>query len=279
MPEKVEIISLVDNNVTSPGLLAEHGLSFLIRTGDQVILFDTGTGAVIIHNMLEMGINPHDITAVVLSHGHYDHAGGLKKVCEITGPVPVFAHPGVFGAKYKFSKGRDPRYIGIPWAQQELAQKGADFHFSQAAVELSEGVILTGEVPRRHDFETESNDFYLLTGREYVPDDLADDQSLVVTTPKGLVVILGCTHSGLINTLEHVLAITGSSQIYAVIGGTHLKEAGPGRVKKTIKALPQFGLQYFVGCHCTGFKASTALARALGDKFIYNDAGNTLRIE
>lgn len=279
MPARVEIINLVDNNVTSPGLLAEHGLSFLVRADNQAILFDTGTGVTIIHNILEMGINPRDITAVVLSHGHYDHAGGLKKVCEITGPVPVYAHPDVFGSKYKFSKGRDPRYIGIPWSQEELEQKGADFHLARSAVELGEGVLLTGEVPRKHNFETESNDFHLLDGGKYVPDSLLDDQSLVVTTPKGLVVVLGCTHSGLINTLEHILTITGAGSIYAVIGGTHLKDASRERVAETIRALPQFGMQYFIGCHCTGFRASVALAQALGDKFIYNHTGHIFRVD
>lgn len=279
MMPTVEIISLVDNNVTVPGLMAEHGLSFLVRAGDQTILFDTGTGAVIIHNLLEMGINPRDITAVVLSHGHYDHAGGLKKVCELTGPISVFGHPEFFGAKYKLEQGKEPRYIGIPWSQKELELTGADFHLNRATAELAEGVLLTGEVPRRHNFENEPNSFYLLNNGEYVPDALADDQSLVVNTHKGLVVILGCTHSGLINALDHVLAITGEDRIYAVIGGTHLKEASPVRLEKTIKALPQFGIQYFAGCHCTGFEASVALVRALGDKFTYYYTGKIFRID
>ncbi|NLW06664.1 MAG: MBL fold metallo-hydrolase [Clostridia bacterium] len=277
MPGAVEIISLVDNYVTASGLLAEHGLSFLVRTADQTILFDAGTGAVITHNLREMGINPREIKAVVLSHGHYDHSGGVKKICEVTGPVPVFAHPGIFGAKHKIEPGQEPKYIGIPRSQLELEQKGADFKLSQTPIEVSKGVLLTGEIPRRHGFENEANNFYLLNEEEYVADDLADDQSLVVTTAKGPVVVLGCTHSGLINTLDHILDITGADRIYAAIGGTHLKDASPERLAKTIKELPRFGLQHFVGCHCTGFVASSALAQALGDKFSYNYVGNVLK--
>ncbi|CEP66363.1 Beta-lactamase-like [Moorella glycerini] len=277
MAGTVEIINLVDNTVTTRGLIAEHGLAFLVRTGERTILFDTGAGGAVVQNMLSLGLDPREITAIALSHGHDDHTGGLKKICEITGPLPVYAHPDVFTAKYRLREGEKARYIGIPWSRAELETSGAIFHLSRQPVELVGGVILTGEIRRRQAFEATSKEFRLLAGGEYLQDSLWDDQSLIITTREGPLVLLGCAHSGLISTLEHILDLTGASRIFAVIGGTHLKDAGPERLEETIKSLPRFGLQYLVACHCTGFRASASLYQALGDKFIYNEAGRAFR--
>ena len=277
MPETIEIISLVDNTVTTRGLIAEHGLAFLVRIGERTILFDTGAGDAVVQNMLSLGLNPRKIAAIALSHGHYDHTSGLKKICEITGPLSVYAHPDVFTAKYRLREGEEAKYIGIPWSRAELETSGAIFHLSRQPVEVTEGVILTGEVRRRQTFEALSREFRLLAGGEYLQDSLWDDQSLVITTREGPLVLLGCAHSGLISTLEHVLELTGASRIFAVIGGTHLRDAGPERLQETIKALPRFDLQYLVACHCTGFRASVSLYQALGDRFIYNEVGRVFR--
>lgn len=277
MGKAIEIITLVDNIVFNRGLLAEHGMAFLIRAAGRTILFDTGAGAAVVHNALSLGVDPREITAVVLSHGHDDHTGGVKKICEITGPLPVYAHPDALAAKYRAKPGKEPQYIGVPWSREELEKSGAILHLSRAPVALAEGVLVTGEIPRRQDFETLSPEFCILSGGEYTQDGLLDDQALVLNTKEGLVVILGCAHAGLINTLEYILALTGSSQIYAVIGGTHLKNADAERLEKTLKALLQFGLQHFVASHCTGFRASAALYRALGDKFVFNEVGRVFK--
>ena len=277
MAATVEIINLVDNTVTVRGLIAEHGLAFLVRKGGKTFLFDTGAGAAVVQNMLSLGIDPREITGVALSHGHDDHTGGLKKICEITGPLPVYAHPDAFTAKYRLREGEEARYIGIPWSRAELETSGAVFHLSRQPVELAEGIVLTGEIRPRQAFEALSSEFRLLAGGEYLQDNLWDDQSLIISTQEGPLVLLGCAHSGLISTLERVLELTGAGRIFAVIGGTHLKDAGPERLEKTISALPRFGLRYLVACHCTGFRASAALYQDLGDKFIYNETGRAFR--
>ncbi len=273
----VEITNVVDNTVTTMGLIAEYGLAFLIRTGAKTILFDTGAGGVIVQNMLTLGLDPREITTIALSHGHADHTGGLKKISEIAGPLPVYAHPDIFTAKYSQREGEEARYTGIPWSRSELETSGAVFHLSRQPVAMEDGITLTGEIRRRQPFEALSPEFRLQSGGEYCQDNLWDDQSLIITTREGPLVVLGCAHAGLISTLEHVLDLTGASRIFAVIGGTHLKNASSERLAETVQALPRFDLQYLVACHCTGFRASAALYQALGDKFIYNGVGRVFR--
>ncbi|MGB9660915.1 MAG: MBL fold metallo-hydrolase [Moorellaceae bacterium] len=278
MTGTVEIITLADNMVVDRGLLAEHGLAFLVRVRGRSFLFDTGAGAAVVHNALSLGIDPREITAVVLSHGHDDHTGGLKKICEITGPLPVYAHPDALTAKYRVKPEKEPQYIGIPWSRKELEESGAIWHLSREPLALAEGVLLTGEIPRRRDFENPGPEFRILAGEEYIQDRLLDDQALVMDTEEGLVVVLGCAHAGLTNTLEYVLTLTGAGRIYAVIGGTHLKDAGEERLERTVRALPRFGVQYFIASHCTGFRAGVALYQALGDKFTFNEVGRRFKV-
>ncbi|HBT46738.1 MAG TPA: MBL fold metallo-hydrolase [Peptococcaceae bacterium] len=278
MAKAVEIVTLVDNVVFRRGLLAEHGLAFLIRAGGRTVLFDTGAGAAVVHNALSLGMDPRDINAAVLSHGHDDHTGGLKKICEITGPQPVYAHPDALAAKYRVKPGKEPQYIGIPWSREELEKTGAMLHLHREPVALAEGVVATGEIPRVYGFEALSPEFCVLAGGEYVQDRLLDDQALVLDTREGLVVILGCAHAGLINTLEYILQLMGSSRIYAVIGGTHLKDADAERLEKTAKELSRFDLQYFIAGHCTGLAAGAALYRALGDKLLFNEVGRVFKV-
>ncbi|MDK2820926.1 MAG: 7,8-dihydropterin-6-yl-methyl-4-(beta-D-ribofuranosyl)aminobenzene 5-phosphate synthase [Clostridia bacterium] len=276
---RVEIINLVDNTATKHGLLAEHGLSFLIRVNGEVILFDTGAGNTVVHNAREMGIDLSQIKKVVLSHGHYDHAGGLKKVCEVVNKsLPIYCHPETFSLKYRVDKNKKPIYIGTPWTKEEIEKIGGIFNLNCGPVELTDGVKLTGQIPRDCDFEDLNEVLCVKSGSGYVVDRLLDDQSLIIDTPKGPIVVLGCSHSGLINTLQYVLSLGKYNHIYAVIGGTHLKDASLSRLEKTMTLLPKFGIEHIIACHCTGFLASAKLYQTLGDKFCFNYVGRSFCI-
>ena len=259
----MRIVILADNVAGPRGLLAEHGLSLWLETRDRRILFDTGQGLALGHNAAALGVRLDRADAVVLSHGHYDHTGGLAAVLAGRRGLPVYAQPEVLSPRYARRDG-EAREIGMPaTARQALTQRGA-FRSSRAPLAVCDGVRLTGSIPRLTDFEDESGTFFLdADGHE--PDRLVDDQAAFVETRAGAVVLLGCAHAGVVDTLRQVEALT-SGPIRAVIGGMHLAAASPERIAATVRALDERGVRRVVPCHCTGLPATAALARELGDR-------------
>jgi len=271
----VKITTLCENSVSSRGLLGEHGLALLLSFQDQKILFDTGAGLTLLHNARVLGIELRDIDAVVLSHGHYDHTGGLTALVNTAGSVPVYAHPEVFGAKYRVDSPYNQRYIGIPWSQKELEQQGFNFHLNHSWTELAPGIILTGEIPRLEKPEGADPKLSLKTDQGTQEDPLKDDQAIIINAPQGVIVVLGCAHSGLFNTLQYALELTGKKLIYAVLGGTHLLRLSLSRLSSIAEGLHKIGLQKLAPCHCTGRAAQYALYQTFGERLLEHRAGST----
>ncbi len=216
MKNSLSLTVLVENTAAGRGLLGEHGLSYLIETDDSRILFDTGQGFVLKHNAQHLGISLQELDAVVLSHGHYDHAGGLMTVLEECNPTKLFLHPAAI--KPKFSQRGE---IGSPIQDMAiLEQKFSQLIWTEQPTEIIPGVSVTGTIPRTHPLEDTGGVFWQDAEHEQV-DLIPDDQSLFMDTPEGLVVVLGCAHSGVINTLNYIAKITGKDKFYAVIGGMH----------------------------------------------------------
>lgn len=160
-----------------------------------------------------------------------------------------------------------------------LESLGARFVLSSEPVQIGKNIMTTGQVKRVTEFESVSENFYIKKDGQFVHDDMPDDQSLVVKTPKGLVVVLGCAHSGIVNTLMHVREITGESRFHSIIGGTHLIKAKSDRLNKTIEALKSFDIQKIGVSHCTGMPAMIALSQEFKDKMVANNAGTVTEIE
>ncbi|NLL21981.1 MAG: MBL fold metallo-hydrolase [Firmicutes bacterium] len=277
MLSNVKVTTLCENSAPAPsrGVMGEHGMSMLLEAGGKRILFDTGGGLSLLHNARRLNVDLGGLDGLVLSHGHYDHTGGLKYLLEQVGSLSIYAHPDVFADKYHLLKDEEPRRIGIPWPKEELEHLGARFSLSRGSVKLGEEIILTGEIPRRESREenTATDLYYKKPDGSFAPDLLADDQAVIVESTAGTIVLLGCAHSGLINTLRYVCDLTGKKQIYACIGGTHLMNASNERLEYTIEALREFDLQQVAPCHCTGPKGSLMLFQAFGDRFAHNPAG------
>jgi 7,8-dihydropterin-6-yl-methyl-4-(beta-D-ribofuranosyl)aminobenzene 5'-phosphate synthase len=269
----VEILTLVENTVNGPNLLAEHGLSYLIKINNEKFLFDTGQGYVLLNNVRNLNVNFNEINAVILSHGHYDHVGGLEEVLKKVGNMDVYTHPDVFIPKYSIRNDKK-RSTGMPKSIEEYQKLGAVFHFNRNKIELNDYLILTGEIPRNNDFETVSKSFYIKKDGNLLHDNVIDDQALVIKTQKGLVVVLGCAHSGVVNTLEYISEITGEDSIYAVLGGTHLNSADDKRINETISILKKFNVKHIAVSHCTGFKAAAKLYSVFGENFSQNNVGS-----
>ncbi|MFC1965138.1 MBL fold metallo-hydrolase [Chloroflexota bacterium] len=274
---KIEITTLSENTAGNRAL-AEYGLSMLVEADGQKVLFDTGLSFSTVYNASLMGVDLTTVDRIVLSHGHLDHTGGLRGVLKRTGQVKVIAHPAIWEKKYSCWQGGEERYAGVPFIREELESLGASFTLSKEPVKLSANMMTTGEIPMLTDYEVGDPDLYVREGGQQRHDGMADDLALIIDTEFGLVVILGCAHRGIVNTLHHARELTGKELIYAVIGGTHLLVASEERLGKTVAALLEMGVQRLGVSHCTGFTASMRLAREFGDAFFLNNSGTRLTL-
>jgi len=274
----LQITTLSENTAGLGGFLGEWGLSILVETEKLNILFDTGKSISASHNADTLGIDLSQIDKIVLSHGHFDHTGGLRQILRrMRKEIEIIAHPDMWQAKYATREGEE-RYIGIPFHRQTLESLGAKFNLTTESVRLTGNIMTTGEIPMVTDYEEIEPYLVVKEGDDFKRDMLLDDQALIINTEPGLVVILGCAHRGIINTLYHAQQLTGVKTIDTVLGGCHLMDASEERVWLTIAALKELGVQRLGVCHCTGLPASAIMAQQFGDKFFFNNAGTVLSL-
>ena len=218
----LRITTLSENTAGLGDFLGEWGLSVLVELDETTVLFDAGKGFSTTYNADSLGIDMNKIDKIVLSHGHYDHTGGLREVLRrMKKQVQIIGHPDVWEAKYARREGRPDRYIGIPFQRNELEKLGASFQLTASPSKINENIITTGEMPMVTDFEQVDKALYVKSEGGWEPDKLADDQALIIKTGQGLAVLLGCAHRGIINTLYHARNLAGISEIYMVLGGSH----------------------------------------------------------
>ena len=258
-------------------LLAEHGLSFWIEYGGKNILFDTGQSDAFIKNAELLDIDLSKTDAIILSHGHYDHTGGLEAVLNLAPNTRVYLHPDAPKIRYSCPPKKASKDISMPpGACQKIAELAPKAHivYTTKPELIFPGLTVTGTIPRITDYEDTGGAFYLDKEGQN-PDRLDDDQALMVSSAKGLVVILGCAHAGLINTLKYVTTRT-KQPIYAVLGGMHLRSASKERIKKTVDAINKYNIQRLAPCHCSGKNAGEILEQQFKNAFL--DISTNIRI-
>jgi 7,8-dihydropterin-6-yl-methyl-4-(beta-D-ribofuranosyl)aminobenzene 5'-phosphate synthase len=274
----LRITTLSENTAGLPEVLAEWGISVLVETGDLKILFDTGASISVPHNAPIFGLDLSTIDRIVLSHGHYDHTGGLNEVLKQIGKqTDVIAHPDIWAKKYRRVGDRE-RYIGIPFSKEELEALGATFTLTKDPVWITDDIVTTGEIAMTEEFEELDPDMYVKESGDWHRDELWDDRALIIVTDEGLVIILGCAHRGVINTLRHAQELTGVELIHTVIGGMHLTRTSEERVLRTAAALQELGVQRVGVSHCTGLPAAVLLAQKLGEALFFNNTGTSITI-
>jgi 7,8-dihydropterin-6-yl-methyl-4-(beta-D-ribofuranosyl)aminobenzene 5'-phosphate synthase len=277
--EDVEITTLIENTAGRSGLVGEWGFSAHIKTPGNQFLLDTGLSGAVVANAGALGIALDRLDALVLSHGHTDHTGGLHDllVSRRGEALRIVGHPEVFGAKY----GRDRktgrhRYAGIPFQRRALENLGASFELTKTPTWLTEDIVACGEEPMKTSFETVADNLVLAEGDGFVPDPVLDDQSLYVRTDAGLIVILGCAHRGMINIIEHAREIIGEERVHMVIGGTHLGPATREQFEATAQAIERIGITWLGVSHCTGLEVAADLRGRFREGFFFNNTGRVI---
>jgi 7,8-dihydropterin-6-yl-methyl-4-(beta-D-ribofuranosyl)aminobenzene 5'-phosphate synthase len=277
----MKITILCENTVGRLVGYGEHGFSAFIETEQGNYLFDTGSGHGVIANSLILDKDLKSIKKIFLSHGHFDHTGGLPEVLKLRGKVDVHAHPNVFTDRIKVLKvdGKEKKqFIGLPYKRKYLEYLGANFILNSDFTEVEKGVFLTGEVPRKTSFEKPDPILFSEIDGKTATDTFPDDQSLILDTPKGVVLILGCAHSGMINIIHHVADKTGKERFHAVLGGTHLDFLPPEQLEESIESLKNIDIEKIGVSHCTGMRAAFRLHREFGDRFFHGCVGSVLEV-
>ena len=276
----IRITTIAENSVSEPGMIGEWGFSVYIEAGPNTFLLDTGASDTTLRNADRLGVDLKKIEAIVLSHGHYDHTGGLKAVLERIGrsDVRIIAHPEVQGRKYSYKKKTNTyRYAGIPFQPDLLESLGARVELNAEPYWLTEDIAVSGEEPMTTDFESVAQTMFLRKEDRFVPDPMADDQSIYIRTDLGLIVILGCVHRGMINIIRHARDLMKIEEVYMVIGGTHLGPASQDQVDKTVRALRELDVTWLGVSHCTGMPVAARLAGEFEGKFFFNSAGTVIQ--
>ena len=273
----IRITTLSENTASRGNFLGEWGLSILVETEEIRVLFDTGKSISTCYNADTLNIDLKKIEKIILSHGHYDHTGGLRDVLRrMRKEVEIIGHPDIWAAKYSRREDEPDRYIGMPFQRHELESLGAAFVLTKTPARITNTITTTGEIPMVTDFEEIDAGLFVREGTAWQPDELLDDQALIVRTGVGLVVILGCAHRGIINTLYHARELTGTETIHTVVGGAHLVNATEERMWRTIAAVRDIGVQRLGLCHCTDLPAACLMAQEFGEGFFFNKAGTSI---
>ena len=315
-PTRVTVTTVVENyvdmlladepGVTRAGLahhfdpkkqnpIGENGVSFYVSVEwDRYtyrLLFDTAmSGRAMLHNSAALGLELAELDHIVISHGHPDHYGGLLDVlASRPAPVPVSLGEAAFMARYlRLASGQVAPHYNQGFTPEAIEAAGGRVVMHDGALEVGPGSISTGPIPRRADFEappssiTTPNALIQVVGGHMAPDSVPDDQAMVVNIGQdGILVFVGCSHAGIMNTLRHAVELSGRSRIRGVFGGFHLGFPGTpeSKTEKTIESLREMGVELMCPMHCTGMQAMMDLKRAFPDRFLLNCTGTTVVID
>lgn len=275
----MKIYILADNRTKKRGLLAEHGLSIYIEQEDASILFDTGQSDVYCRNAERMDVDLTKTDCIVLSHGHYDHCGGLVHFPKSHAFPKVYVHEAAFVKRYALDPYENTyREVGIPWLPDDYADIRSNLVFSKKKTSIACNAVLYAEIPSTVGFEGVPEGFYVGAKTDKSSDMMKDEQMLVFDTDKGLCIFLGCSHPGVVNCLKYASRQFPDKKIDTLVAGMHLNSASPLRLQMTIQYMIDLDIQTVVPLHCTGIFAILEMKRFLGNRCIPLCAGDSLRI-
>ncbi|MGH4117637.1 MBL fold metallo-hydrolase [Clostridium sp.] len=273
-----KITTLIEDNPSDDArLYNEHGLSLYIEIDEIKILFDTGKSGDFIKNAETLNMDLNTLDYVMISHGHYDHSGGFRKLVDKTSNLyKLIVGEGFFNKKYGAIEGNNYKYLGNSFEEGYIHKNNiAIKYIKQDIFYITENVMVFTNFKRNNDFELPNKRFQIKQDEKYLLDDFSDEIVLVLKDKRGLFVVVGCSHVGIVNILETIIERTGLP-IYGIVGGTHLVEADEQRLNKTIDFLKEKDIKIIGVSHCTGEKAAEEIKRQFGDEFLYNNTGNII---
>lgn len=273
----MRVTVLAENHSLRPDLIAEAGLALLIEDGEERMLFDTGRSDALLYNASRLGVDLATLSRVVLSHGHYDHSGGLPALSRLlreraAAPLPLLAHPEAFRAREARLGPITLRKLGSPLNEADL-QASFELQLHAGPHAFADRYVFLGQIPRQRHAEGRGTLGRLLDARGHRPDPVADDSALVCRSEQGLIIFSGCAHSGIRHIVDYAREVCAEPRVRAVIGGFHLRSANPWRVWQTRRYFQRLGAERLHACHCTGY-ARHALAGqqgiAAGSRFSFD---------
>ena len=270
----VEISILVDKTSGRSDFLCEHGMSALVRGPGRTLIFDTGsTPDPLLHNAERLGVDLYEIDGAVISHGHSDHTGGLGSLVNIRADLTIYIHPAAFSRRWSQLKGQPLRDVSCPHSVAALSKAGAKLSFVKAPEKIDDWLVLSGPVGGPANGE---GGFIVKRSDQIIADVFTDEMFMLVKGDRGWVVLTGCCHRGLRNTLRMARFLTHDEPISAVVGGLHLQHAKQPQLDEVIDIIKQFGKPDLYPCHCTGNSATMYLQDSMPGKVHPLEAGDKI---
>lgn len=275
----IKITTLVENTQgENSALKTTHGLSFFIEINNKFYLFDTAQDDLVVKNAAELGYDLNNLEKVIISHNHYDHGGGLKSLISNFGPQEIVLHEEFFKEKYDVKR-KKKRYLGIEYDRKTLLKTGSEIQeISKDISYLNENIFIAANFKRKNSFEKINKRFNIKEDNKLSLDYFKDEIALGIESSKGLIILLGCSHPGVVNMISSIIEKTRNNKIHYILGGTHLIEGDEERINKTLDYLKTLDVDYLGFSHCTGKKAEKVFEKEMPDKFFHNNTGTIVEI-
>ncbi|MCQ4637760.1 MBL fold metallo-hydrolase [Anaerovorax odorimutans] len=267
---------LMENKTEGSGCVAEHGLSIYIEAQGRKLLFDTGASPLFAENAKKMGVDLSQVETLIISHGHYDHTGGVPQFCEINKIAPIYIHQGAFYETYGKKNGKwEEQTSGIRWSDHERSQIDPRIVRTDQVTWLSEDIAISGTIPKIPGFEPTETFYRRYEDGSCEPDPMDHEQILVIKEPEGLYVFSGCSHRGVVPAIRYAREIFDGERIAVLVAGMHLYSAGKDMRRKVVEQVLKEEMDLVMPVHCTGIDAICDLKAALGDKCVVATAGSS----